>query len=77
MNSSSNTYALVRTPDPDPAHLARGVNLSGPSGVAADTGTSAERADVPFTRRFAPPLVITKEQLDECCSIVEQAVDEF
>ncbi|MEO0334534.1 MAG: aminotransferase class III-fold pyridoxal phosphate-dependent enzyme, partial [Bacteroidota bacterium] len=27
--------------------------------------------------RFAPPLVITEEQLHECCDIIEKTIDEF
>lgn len=27
--------------------------------------------------RFAPPLVITEEQLDDCCSIIETSVLEY
>jgi ornithine--oxo-acid transaminase len=27
--------------------------------------------------RFAPPLTITEEQIDECCSIIEGSLDRF
>jgi len=38
-----------------------------------DNGLLAKQTHV-HTIRFAPPLVISKEQIHECCDIIEQTI---